>query len=620
MRLRKVIITAALIIIGNFHIMAQYSGWQQEVKYEMIVNMDVDHHQLDGLQKITYYNNSPDTLDKFYLHLYFNAFQPGSMMDIRSRTIVDPDKRVGDRIVHLKPDEQGYCHITSMKMNGAECQVTEMETILEAILPQGLAKGDSAVFEVSFKSQVPLQIRRSGRFNKEGVDYSMSQWYPKVCAYDSWGWHTTPYVGREFYGTFGHFDVTIWIPEQYMVGATGYLIEEKKIKAPRINGSREKSNMKKWRFVADQVHDFVWAADPEFKHTVHLTKDSVELHCYYIETERNQDSWNILPEIMDKALSYINGRFGKYPFNKYSFIQGGDGGMEYPMATLITGERSLGSLVGVSVHELMHHWYYMVLASNEALHPWMDEGFTSFATAEVMNYLRKEGIIPGNPVVDPHGGSYENYRYFAKTGREEPLCTPSDHYITNSAYGMGAYTKGKLFLAQMEYIIGKENFDKGLLAYYNEWKFKHPGPWDCLRVFEKISGMELDWYLHYWMNSTYTIDYAIDSIRSSDNGALIYMKRNGLMPMPVDLKVNLINGDSHWYTIPLRIQRKAKESSNGIHYNICQDWPWVAPFYTLELPYDMIEIESVQLNPTGRLADIEKDNDIWPKDDHSKRN
>ena len=178
-------------------------------------------------------------------------------------------------------------------------------------------------------------------------------------------------------------------------------------------------------------------------------------------------------------------------------IQGGDGGMEYPMATLITGERSLGSLVGVSVHELMHSWYQMALGTNESLYAWMDEGFTSWASDEVMNHLRGQGLIPGRALDDPHASDYQGYVNFAKSGFEEPLITHADHFVTNTAYGIAAYVKGAVFLAQLEYVIGKEAFRKGMLRYYNTWKFKHPNANDFIRVMEKQSGLELDWYREY---------------------------------------------------------------------------------------------------------------------------
>ena len=184
-------------------------------------------------------------------------------------------------------------------------------------------------------------------------------------------------------------------------------------------------------------------ADPDYTHTSLERKDGMVMNFYYQENEKTRENWEMLPEIMDEAFEYINKHFGQYPYEQYSFVQGGDGGMEYPMATFITGERSLGSLVGVSVHELMHSWYQMILGTNESLHSWMDEGFTSYASSRVMNHLKEKGLIPGKVMANPFMGTYMGFANFQKSGFEEPLSTHSDHFERNQAYGVAAYTKGK---------------------------------------------------------------------------------------------------------------------------------------------------------------------------------
>ena len=199
---------------------SQPDRWQQRVKYTMDIDMNVQTNQFTGKQKLEYSNNSPDTLTRVFYHLYFNAFQPNSMMDARSRILgqtffgnqQDWDPRVKDRILNLKPDEIGYHKIISLKMNGRSQQFVMQETILEVKLDKPILPKSKVVFEMEFESQVPLQVRRSGRDNPATrVRYSMSQWYPKICEYDYEGWHPTPYVAREFYGVWGDFDVTITI-------------------------------------------------------------------------------------------------------------------------------------------------------------------------------------------------------------------------------------------------------------------------------------------------------------------------------------------------------------------------------------------------------------------------
>ena len=197
----------------------------------MSIDFDSDKHQFKGEQVIKYTNNSPDVLDKAFYHLYFNAFQPESMMDVRSRTIADPDRRVGDRISKLSKEEIGYQKVKSLKVDGKKVKYKIVGTILEVDLSKRkIMPGETVSLEMKFEGQVPLQVRRSGRDNAEGIDYSMSQWYPKLSEYDYQGWHSNPYVGREFHGIWGDFDVKITMDRKYTIGATGVLQNAKQIK------------------------------------------------------------------------------------------------------------------------------------------------------------------------------------------------------------------------------------------------------------------------------------------------------------------------------------------------------------------------------------------------------
>jgi len=594
---------------------AQADRWQQRIYYQMDIDFDVQTHRYAGSQRVVYQNNSPDALDKVFYHLYINAFQPNSMMDMRSRTIADPDSRVRDRIFNLKADEIGYQKIESLKQNGVPVKFEVVGTILEVQLNEPVMPGASTVLDMLFEAQVPLQIRRTGRDNDEGISYSMAQWYPKMCEYDYQGWHANPYIAREFYGVWGDFDVSISIDQTYTVAASGYLQSPESIGhgyAKAANPKPDAAGKLTWRFFAPEVHDFLWAADPDYTHTSLERKDGSVLHFFYQENERTKENWEMLPKIMDAAFDYINANFGQYPYKQYSFVQGGDGGMEYPMATLITGERNLGSLVGVAVHELMHSWYQMILGSNESLYAWMDEGFTSYASNRVMNHLREQGLLPGQVSDNPQRGSYAGYIRFSQSGLEEPLTVHSDHYMTNAAYGVGAYSKGAVFMAQMEYVVGKAAFDKGLLEYFNTWKFKHPNSNDVIRVFEKVSGLELDWYREYFVFTTATIDYAIQGVEATDKGAAVKLERVGRMPMPVDVVVTTKDGKKHIYNMPLRMMRghKPQELADAA-YTVAEDWPWTHPTYELIVEEALDQIESIEIDPSQRMADINRENNSY---------
>ena len=597
---------------------AQADRWQQSIKYKMDIDMDVKKNQYKGKQYIQYVNNSPDTLDKVFYHMYFNAFQPNSMMDVRSRTIADPDRRVGSRIEGLTKDEIGYIKVKMLKHQGEEVEYEMVGTILEVTLNEPIEPRSSTLFEMDYEAQIPLQVRRSGRDNAEGVKFSMAQWYPKMANYDYQGWSANPYVGREFYGIWGDYNVTIHIDKKYVVGATGQLqnMDEIGYGYSKVK-SKEKKGKITYKFLAENVHDFAWGADPDYTHETYQIIDGPLLHFLYQPGEKTTENWQNLPRAMAAAYKWMSARYGKYPYDNYYFVQGGDGGMEYPQLTLITGERSYGSLVGVSIHEWMHSWYQMVLATNEALYPWMDEGFTSFGSTETMNYLKQEGIIPGEIAENPFLGAFNGQANIALSGFEEPLSTHADHYTTNRAYGVGSYIKGQVFLKQLEYVLGKVAFDKALLDYYDIWKFKHPNPNDFIRVFEKNSGLELDWYKEYMVNTTHYIDYALDTIvfNRKYKGASIELSRIGKMPMPLDVLVETQAGKKYMYNIPLQIMRGAKPKDDaGIDgYTVVEDWPWTNPTYSLKFPHKLGDIKKITIDPNTGMVDVDRMNNVWPR-------
>ncbi|TNE72310.1 M1 family peptidase [bacterium] len=604
----KSLLTFAFVCI-NMVAFAQPSAhyWQQRVSYDMDINMLEDKNQYEGKQRLTYFNNSPDTLYKVYYHLYFNAFQPNSMMDKRSREILDPDGRVRDRIYHLSDEEIGFQKVNSLTQNGKLTEFKIEETTLEVTLAEPILPGAETVFEMDFHAQVPLQIRRSGRDNAEGVRFSMTQWYPKMAEYDENGWHTSPYIGREFYAPYGEFNVKITIDSSYTIGGTGVLQNPTEIGhgyAPQSDVNTNGKSRLTWHFYAHNVHDFAWAADPEFQHYSVKGPNNIDVHVIFQHTAP-QANWLKLGEYTAKAIQYMNENFGVYPYEQFTVIQGGDGGMEYPMTTLITGHRSLGSLVGVTAHELAHMWYYGVLGFNESYYSWMDEGFTEYSSSEVMAALF-------NQKGDPHARTYGSYLFLKYRQMEEPLTTHSDQYETNTAYSTAAYTYGHIFLNQLSYIVGQDVMRKSLLRFFNEWKFKHPDGEDLIHIVEKESGMVLDWYYDHWIKSTHTIDYAISKTSIKPNNSSITLKRVGDHPMPVDVYVQYKDGSYDFYTIPLVSQRGEKRFEGNVVYTIAKDWPWTHPEYNLELNHPGKQIERIEIDPTLRMADINRLNNTWP--------
>ena len=614
------ILSAFFFVLSVTDVFSSRPGyWQMEVIYDIEVDFDVEKHQFKGVQQVKLINHSPDQLDRVYFHLYYNAFQPGSMMDDRSANIVDPDQRVRNRISMLRPNEVGYHEIESISMDGQKVEFQVTETIMDVFIPYLINPGDTAVFELVYQSQVPLQIRRTGRSSAEGVAYSMAQWYPKIAQYDHQGWHAHPYVGREFHGIFGSYDVVINIDSAYTVAAGGVLQNPQEVGHGYTDNTDSvvvsEDGKLRWHFYAEDVHDFMWAADTAYTHFTHQSEHGPLLRFFYISEELTDPNWERLPLIIDEAFTYIASRCGDYIYPEFVVIQGGDGGMEYPMGTLITGKRPLESLVGVTVHELIHMWYYLMLATNESIYPYMDEGFTTYMTNETMNHLAGLNLLPRQQhQSNPHRSRIAGYVNFAREGREEPMSTFADHYITNAAYWMATYTKASIMLVQLSYIIGQEKFDELLLEFYDRWKLKHPTPDDFFRLAETVSGLNLKWYQNQWIKTTNTIDYGIDTIFGNPDGTTsVILVNNGTMPMPIDLTV-YVDGAPYFLNIPLMIMHGYKEYDSGMEFMLMEPWRWTNPMYELTLPFAPEQVSRIVIDESGRLADVNPFDNVYPRE------
>ena len=588
--------------------------WQQDVKYTMDIDVNEKTFQYDGKMTLVYGNNSGQSLSKVYFHLYFNAFQPGSMMDHRLTSIVDPDARmvtnVGtkdkpvfeSRISKLTPEQIGYQRISSIKVNGAPASFMIDGTILEVHLPQAIADGSKTTFELEWEAQVPEQIRRSGRNSKEGVAFSMAQWYPKMAHFDEFGWHLDEYVGREFVAPFGDFDVTIHLHKDYVIGASGVLQNPSEVKGYTKNAQvKTKGNKASWNFKAHNIHDFAWGADPKFVVDSTTTDAGVKLYIVYLPTNKETVSnWKHALGFAKEFFELTSARFGAYPWPTYTIVQGGDGGMEYGTVTLVTGGRNLKSLVNVIFHEVAHSWYQQMFGINETVDEWFDEGVTSYIEELGMHQLfERKGVLPTNPIIMP----YRAYYRLALSGREEPMSLLADYYNTNFAYSNQAYNKGAVLVEQLGYIIGKENLEATFLKFYENWKFKHPTPNDFKRVAEEVSGINLKWYFNLFINTTRKIDYAITDI--SNNTINIQNKSD--LAMPLDILVEYKDGSKELFYIPLREMRGEKPLEGYAMYKdirrtVLPDWFWTKPTYSFQVDKD---IAKVSIDPTQRLADVE---------------
>ena len=599
------------------------SYWQQHVDYKMDVKMDVKSYQYKGKQELVYTNNSPDTLRKVYYHLFNNAFQPGSEMDARIQSIKDPDGRmvhkikVGEtevkesRIKNLKPNEIGFLHVTNFKQDGQIALAREVGTILEVTLAKPILPNSKTTFSLDFDGQVPVQIRRSGRNNAEGVELSMAQWYPKLAEFDFEGWHADPYIAREFHGVWGNFDVKISIDSNYILGGSGYLQNKNEIGHGYQDSGVTVVHPKKnktltWHFVAPMVHDFTWAADKEYIHDVAKGPNNVDIHFLYKNNPKYIQNWKNLQPKTVQLMEVYNKTVGNYPYKQYSVIQGGDGGMEYAMCTLILGQGDWDGLLGVTAHEMAHSWFQHVLASNESKHGWMDEGFTSFLEDYGLNEIAE------TKVENPFTGAYKGYFWMANSGKELPQSTHADRFDENRVYSITSYSKGELFLTQLMYLIGKENLLKTLKKYYTDFKFKHPTPNDVKRSAERVTGANLDWYLMDWSATTNTIDYAIKDVKDNTDATTVTLERIGRMPMPMDVLVEYADGTSESFYIPLRMMSFEKENpSPAIKRTVLNDWAWAYPTYELKIAKPKAAIKKITLDPSGLMADVKPENNSY---------
>lgn len=601
-------------LISNSQINKYY---QQQADYKMNIDVDVKNYQYKGHQQITYTNNSEDTLSVFYFHLYWNAFQPNSMMDQKLQELnKTADKRMitsegKSRISSLKSNEIGYQKIKYLKQEGIPVTFTVEETILKVQLNKPILPHTTTHFEMEWTSQIPPVIRRAGRNNSEGIDLTMTQWYPKVVEYDYEGWHTFDYIAREFQGVFGNYDVTIAIDKNYIIGASGVLQNPKDVKGYLADAQPVvKKNKTFWHFKAENIHDFAWAADPDY------TVDSISIKngplVYLIYQKSKQTNyWEESKPYIKEYFSLMKENFGAYPYPTYSFIQGGDGGMEYGMCTMIMGNaKSLEGLADLMFHEASHSWFQHILASNESMRAWMDEGFTSYAEHLMMAEIFPD-YVKNYP--NPHYNSVEFYTEFIKTRQEEVMGIFSDHFLTNNGYSVAAYIKGELFLVQLEYIVGRQTFFKIMKNYFETWKFKHPTDRDFIHIAQKISGMDLKWYWNYMTYTTRTIDYAIKSVEKEGKTTKVTLENLGNFPMPIDVNVTYTDGSKQIYNIPLNMMHNYKKQESDVNQKNLPYWKWTQKEYEFSLNVSSEKIKSIEIDATYRMADINRENNIYPK-------
>lgn len=610
--MRKSVAILFAFIISQFHAQ-QTPYYQQAAKYKMDIDVNAEKFTYQGNQTLQYTNNSPDELKVVYFHLYWNAFKPNSMMDQR----VGNQGKNGDsrlqkdgisRLASIPKDQEGAQNIHWIKQNGKDLKFEIQETIMKVYLNEPIKPNSTTAFTMEWDAVIPQQIRRSGRNNREGVDMTMTQWYPKIAEYDYDGWATFDYVGREFHAPFSDFDVTIKINKDYVVGAGGILQNPTEVKGYDANAKikTEKDKKAVWKWTAKNMLDFAWSADRDYIVKSFDVPEGPKVFLVYQNNEKTK-VWEQAQPYVTKYFQLMNSHFGKYVYPTYAFIQGGDGGMEYGMCTMILGEaHDMEGLMGLMAHEGAHSWYQQMLATNESMHPWMDEGFTSYAENFVMNQL----FPPKEQLPNPFANSLNAYRNFIKKGIEEPAVWLGDHHDNGSAYTYSTYVKGELYLVQLGYIMGEQNLAETLKQYYNQWSMKHPSDRDFLHIAQKVSGMDLKWFHHYWINTTKTIDYGIKDVKYDAKSTTITLVNNGQVPMPVDFSVMTTDKKIITYQIPLNMTHSWKEKDIYGDFKTMEYWPWTQKEYTLTIPYTKSQLAVLGIDFSQRIADVNMENNF----------
>jgi hypothetical protein len=523
-------ILALFFFICNFQsAICQSSYWQQQVNFKIDVSMNDKEHSLDGYERIHYINNSPDTLKFIWFHIWPNAYK-------NDRTAFSEDMlKNGSTAFYFSADSmRGYINQMEFKVDDSLAVVEEHPKhadIIKLVLPKPLAPHQSINISTPFHVQLPYNFSRGGHIDES---YQITQWYPKPAVYDNKGWHEMPYLDQgEFYSEFGNYEVSITLPENYLVASTGELQDKDELnklktlgkldpkqqennkyyyaqthqlipgsktiyKKVKKVGIKSSANMKTLHYKQDNVHDFAWFADKLFLvryDTVALVTKTVDVFSFY--HPKVMGSWHQSIDYAKDGLKYYSKRIGDYPYNIATVVAGAanenSGGMEYPTITLITTQGGSIELDGTIAHELGHNWFYGALASNERDHAWMDESINSYYQKryEAEKYKptnSRKGFFNKRQPSDMEQLIADTYDGLKK---DQPIDTLSEAYAKLN-YALMVYIKGSKWVKLLEQDLTAKAFDKAMQAYYKQWQFKHPSPEDLKKSIEQSTGKSVD--------------------------------------------------------------------------------------------------------------------------------
>lgn len=635
-----------------------YPGyWQQDVHYEIKANIDEKTDIVDGKLKLTYWNNSPDTLYEAFFHLYENAFQPGSYYDN-----LHCNNKVKTKYGRYESQKLGTT-IQSFRQEGKNLPIEPDNTIFRVKLDKPVFPNASTTFDIEFKTYFDSggSVRRRNKvYEFHGYKhYDGVHWYPIICVYDAkFGWTTDQHLGHEFYANFGTFDAELTFANNFIVEATGNLLNADEVmpdslrkrldiknfadkpleEAPSVIIPYDSTVRKTWKYHAENVHNFAFTADPTYRIGEAITKDGIR--CIALVQEPHAARWQGVAEFTRKVVELYSKDFGQYAYHKMVVADARDG-MEYPMLTLCGGLEPGNH--GLIAHEVGHNWYYGMVANNETYRAFLDEGFTQFLEAWALEKLQGkygEFTPPKSKYLKKFREPYDvrttnvYYGYLADALREDDafLNTHSDGFKGALRHAGGyrqVYMKTATMLYNLQYVLGDSLFSRAMTHYFNQWKFCHPYPEDFRNSIIQFTKVDLNWFFDQWLETMKNIDYKVKSVRrqpsdvkhemaennkrqptnSKQFAYSIRLKRKGRMQMPLDLLVTTKNNDSLYYHIPNQWFIKQTDASILPKWH---GWDKLYPTYTATVTLPA-KIKMIAIDPSERLADIYTPDNAKPR-------
>jgi hypothetical protein len=579
--------------------------WTNGAAYTIEASLSPATATLRGHARATYVNRSPDELDRVYVHLRQNLHAPGA---VRNR----PQQITGG--VSMVDVVAGGARLAE-GMRGAGFSISGTMMVLR--LPEPILAGGEMDFEFAWTFEIPE--RGAPRMGQDGEVFFLGYWYPQFAVYDDvHGWVAEQYMGDgEFYMDFADYDVSITVPEGYLVGATGTLqnadevLSEQTLDRYRgvstadevvdLVGQDERgagtstrdapSGSLTWHFTAEQVRDFAFVASDRYvwqattAHAGDVDGDGMDdravIHAMYRPEEA---AWGRSAEFSRFSVEYLSEMLMPYPFPQMTVVEGLiGGGMEYPMITLIGGSRTEQSLFGTTFHEISHMWIPLAAAQNEKHYAWMDEGLTTFNTREGTAAFWE---------TDPWQPNLQSYYSIAGTGREiEPMRHADRYAYGTSARTIASYNKPAIALHALESILGEETFMAAYREFVRRWAFKHPYPYDLFNTFDDVAGRDLDWFWQSLFYETWTLDQAVADVEASDAGIDVTIRDIGLTPMPAPVTVTYEGGATQTQTVPVE--------------------EWLAGERIVLLRFPPGTPERVEIDAAMNLPDVDRSNNMW---------